>query len=153
MPRKRKGPPTGSPFLRNDGGKGGIRTLDTFRYTPLAGERLRPLGHLSATGAHNTTSARKSKTYLEILWFPITSRVRLTPHPSHRTVHTGLVYGSCITYSRYTGTRTPVFNAPMSYNPNSSWNQRLGIAFVAAGLLALRHEFILIPLNHGLIPS
>ncbi len=31
-----------------DGGEGGIRTLDTLlRYTPLAGERLRPLGHLS----------------------------------------------------------------------------------------------------------
>ncbi len=29
------------------GGERGIRTLDTFRYTPLAGERLRPLGHLS----------------------------------------------------------------------------------------------------------
>ena len=29
------------------GGEGGIRTLDTFPYTPLAGERLRPLGHLT----------------------------------------------------------------------------------------------------------
>ena len=32
----------------NDGGEGGIRTLDTLlTYTPLAGERLQPLGHFS----------------------------------------------------------------------------------------------------------
>ena len=38
--------------LRVTGGEGGIRTLDTglSPYTPLAGERLRPLGHLSAKG-------------------------------------------------------------------------------------------------------
>ena len=31
------------------GGEGGIRTLDTgLGYTPLAGERLQPLGHLTA---------------------------------------------------------------------------------------------------------
>ena len=30
------------------GGEGGIRTLDTLlTYTPLAGERLQPLGHFS----------------------------------------------------------------------------------------------------------
>ncbi len=30
------------------GGEGGIRTLDTDKpYTPLAGERLQPLGHFS----------------------------------------------------------------------------------------------------------
>lgn len=34
--------------LQGDGGEEGIRTLDTLlTYTPLAGERLRPLGHLS----------------------------------------------------------------------------------------------------------
>ena len=34
--------------LRLDGGEGGIRTLDTLlTYTPLAGERLQPLGHFS----------------------------------------------------------------------------------------------------------
>jgi hypothetical protein len=34
--------------LKNNGGEEGIRTLDTLlTYTPLAGERLRPLGHLS----------------------------------------------------------------------------------------------------------
>ena len=33
---------------RKDGGEGGIRTLDTLlTYTPLAGERLQPLGHFS----------------------------------------------------------------------------------------------------------
>ncbi len=33
------------------GGEEGIRTLDTLlTYTPLAGERLRPLGHLSIAG-------------------------------------------------------------------------------------------------------
>ena len=37
---------------RKDGGEGGIRTLDTLlTYTPLAGERLQPLGHLSVTRA------------------------------------------------------------------------------------------------------
>tara|TARA_R110000796_G_scaffold185697_1_gene302559 strand:- start:9535 stop:9885 length:351 start_codon:yes stop_codon:yes gene_type:complete len=35
-----------------NGGEGGIRTRDTLlRYTPLAGERLQPLGHLSVTRA------------------------------------------------------------------------------------------------------
>ena len=35
-------------ILKNDGGEGGIRTLDTgLGYTPLAGERLQPLGHLT----------------------------------------------------------------------------------------------------------
>ena len=34
--------------LHLDGGEGGIRTLDTLlTYTPLAGERLQPLGHFS----------------------------------------------------------------------------------------------------------
>ncbi|CAE6932449.1 conserved protein of unknown function [Pseudomonas marincola] len=38
------------PIQLNNGGEGGIRTPDTLlRCTPLAGERLRPLGHLSAT--------------------------------------------------------------------------------------------------------
>ncbi len=33
---------------QNNGGEDGIRTHDTLlTYTPLAGERLRPLGHLS----------------------------------------------------------------------------------------------------------
>ena len=34
-----------------DGGEEGIRTLDALlTHTPLAGERLRPLGHLSTFG-------------------------------------------------------------------------------------------------------
>ncbi len=38
--------PEGPLFI--DGGEGGIRTLDTLlTYTPLAGERLQPLGHFS----------------------------------------------------------------------------------------------------------
>ena len=50
---KRRGEPCSgqdSDFLRESvgGGEEGIRTLDTLlTYTPLAGERLRPLGHLS----------------------------------------------------------------------------------------------------------
>ena len=33
---------------RKIGGEGGIRTLDTLlTYTPLAGERLQPLGHFT----------------------------------------------------------------------------------------------------------
>jgi len=36
----------------NNGGERGIRTLDrVLTYTPLAGARLQPLGHLSKTGA------------------------------------------------------------------------------------------------------
>jgi hypothetical protein len=35
-------------LLKTDGGERGIRTLDRgLTYTPLAGERLQPLGHLS----------------------------------------------------------------------------------------------------------
>ena len=35
-------------FLKSYGGERGIRTLDRgLTYTPLAGERLQPLGHLS----------------------------------------------------------------------------------------------------------
>ncbi len=37
------------PLLRS-GGEGGIRTLDGLPHTPLAGERLQPLGHLSRRG-------------------------------------------------------------------------------------------------------
>ena len=47
----------GSPFFWY-GGEGGIRTLDTLlAYTPLAGERLRPLGHLSKTLLSNNADA------------------------------------------------------------------------------------------------
>ena len=38
-----------APYIRRlFGGEGGIRTLDTLlTYTPLAGERLQPLGHFT----------------------------------------------------------------------------------------------------------
>ena len=67
-PEKAKGPMKG-PFAFS-GGERGIRTLDTLlTYTPLAGERFRPLSHLSeisfsfhcagpATGRHSGTGAR-----------------------------------------------------------------------------------------------
>ena len=46
-----RSPNENAPFrgrLHLDGGEGGIRTLDTLlTYTPLAGERLQPLGHFS----------------------------------------------------------------------------------------------------------
>ena len=44
-------------FLKSYGGERGIRTLDRgLTYTPLAGERLQPLGHLSGVRivAHTT---------------------------------------------------------------------------------------------------
>ena len=45
LPKTKKGP---CGTLRVFGGEGGIRTLDTLlTYTPLAGERLQPLGHFS----------------------------------------------------------------------------------------------------------
>ena len=45
LPKTQKGP---CGTLHVFGGEGGIRTLDTLlTYTPLAGERLQPLGHFS----------------------------------------------------------------------------------------------------------
>ena len=45
LPKTQKGP---FGTLNVFGGEGGIRTLDTLlTYTPLAGERLQPLGHFS----------------------------------------------------------------------------------------------------------
>ena len=51
-----------SPFFYG-GGEGGIRTLDTrLTYTPLAGERLQPLGHFSGSAKPTTkTSAKKRR--------------------------------------------------------------------------------------------
>ena len=44
------------------GGEEGIRTLDTLiTYTPLAGERLQPLGHLSARPKPLIISSRDGK--------------------------------------------------------------------------------------------
>ena len=49
--------------LADSGGEGGIRTLDTrLTYTPLAGERLQPLGHFSGSAKPTTkTSAKKRR--------------------------------------------------------------------------------------------
>ncbi len=59
------------------GGEEGIRTLDTLmRYTPLAGERLRPLGHLS-----NHDRADKEK---PVLNQQQTSRKTSRRSPVHR---------------------------------------------------------------------
>ena len=56
-----KGPKKISPRdagLVIDGGEGGIRTLDTLlTYTPLAGERLQPLGHFSVYVDQSLTTA------------------------------------------------------------------------------------------------
>jgi hypothetical protein len=47
----------GAPFAFMCGGERGIRTLDgLLTHTPLAGERLRPLGHLSKTDRYRLTS-------------------------------------------------------------------------------------------------
>src|ERR1700737_1368546 len=52
-----KGPEV--PFLISYGGEGGIRTLDgLLTHTPLAGARLRPLGHLSGRGTLPIRGAR-----------------------------------------------------------------------------------------------
>jgi hypothetical protein len=49
MKRKTRNPLWGAGFALFTGGDGGIRTLDTglCPYAPLAGECLRPLGHVS----------------------------------------------------------------------------------------------------------
>ena len=45
---------------KRTGGEGGIRTLDTLlTYTPLAGERLQPLGHF--TYSYNIASCKTIK--------------------------------------------------------------------------------------------
>ena len=50
MPHKKRS--LGAPILY--GGERGIRTLDRgLTYTPLAGERLQPLGHLSGSAHCN----------------------------------------------------------------------------------------------------
>ena len=44
------------------GGEGGIRTLDELlTHTPLAGERLRPLGHLSEISPIRRPGLRRSR--------------------------------------------------------------------------------------------
>jgi hypothetical protein len=49
----------GKSYLKPIGGEGGIRTLDgLLTHTPLAGARLRPLGHLSGSGNSPNQGAR-----------------------------------------------------------------------------------------------
>ncbi len=80
------------------------------------------------------------------------------PHPSHRTLRTDLVYGSCILHMPSTyflkadRASHPVLTSSIEYKLRSS-NHLLGIAKLDKGLLALRHEFILINLNGGLYPN
>ncbi len=46
------------------GGEGGIRTLDgLLTHTPLAGERLQPLGHLSGNTVNRTRYSPPSGVY------------------------------------------------------------------------------------------
>ena len=53
---------------QKDGGEGGIRTLDTrLTYTPLAGERLQPLGHFSEFFLDNARTERHAKDLLPLL--------------------------------------------------------------------------------------
>ncbi len=53
--------------IKNNGGEGGIRTLDTrLTYTPLAGERLQPLGHLSVFAAKHYLFNNVFATYKKI---------------------------------------------------------------------------------------
>ena len=50
------------------GGERGIRTLDTrLTYTPLAGERLQPLGHLSRFGFLISKAARNRRFILLLI--------------------------------------------------------------------------------------
>lgn len=69
------------------------------------------------------------------------------PDPSHRTVRTDLVYGSCIPlfyqrlFLKAERASHPVFTSSIEYNPSAT-NHLFGIAKLDKGLFALRHEFI-----------
>jgi len=84
--------------------------------------------------------------------------VRLLPHPSHRTVRTDLVYGSCTLHIPSTcflnadRASHPVFTFSIEYKPRAS-NHWLGIATQDKGLSEFRHEFILMNLNGGFFPN
>ena len=45
------------------GGEGGIRTLDTLRYTHFPGVLLRPLGHLSKLLSHSCLGRKSAQDY------------------------------------------------------------------------------------------
>jgi CubicO group peptidase (beta-lactamase class C family) len=62
--------------FRGYGGDDGIRTHDTLlRYTPLAGERLRPLGHVSTDGFSRPCPVRSSR------WRGSGCSLPCKPHP------------------------------------------------------------------------
>jgi hypothetical protein len=71
------------PFVMS-GGDGGIRTLDALlAHTPLAGEHLRPLGHVSRPFRH---SPNRLCVNLAILaQRPCAARVRQVPCTCHRS--------------------------------------------------------------------
>jgi hypothetical protein len=56
--------------LPKSGGEGGIRTLDGLPHTPLAGERLQPLGHLSGRGKIPRFSGQGEKPAKEVYRAP-----------------------------------------------------------------------------------
>ena len=57
-----KKPLTNQGFILISGGERGIRTLDELlAHTPLAGERLRPLGHFSAAGLSENWGAGQER--------------------------------------------------------------------------------------------
>jgi hypothetical protein len=59
-----------APPLPKSGGEGGIRTLDGLPHTPLAGERLQPLGHLSGRGKIPRFSGQGEKPAKEVYRAP-----------------------------------------------------------------------------------
>ena len=64
------------------GGEGGIRTLDELlTHTPLAGERLRPLGHLSGIDAGSSVAgdmARWEGVEPPTFWFVARCSIQLS---------------------------------------------------------------------------
>ena len=62
-------------MLEASGGEDGIRTHETLmRSTPLAGERLRPLGHLSGKGEIAGTLCHFKRIARELVKFPANYR-------------------------------------------------------------------------------
>src|SRR2546430_4767283 len=80
----------GIDFVRKFGGERGIRTLEgLLTLTPLAGVRLRPLGHLSAPGnagvsAHWPAAARLARVQGMILKGPARGKSARAPQAASR---------------------------------------------------------------------
>ena len=78
-----KTPPRGRRFYL-DGGEGGIRTLDTLlTYTPLAGERLQPLGHFSKFCL--TRFVQPFPWRSRVARYSVLSRARILPQTARRS--------------------------------------------------------------------